>query len=115
LLRRDYSVAGCAFLLASGRPLPALPAILASHALIHTAEGEFFRDAFRQACGGLDICVTEIRERDLEQRITTVFGSAAGRLRREIAGLGRSLGAPWTNDQKTASLAAAVLLEESGA
>jgi hypothetical protein len=39
---RNYSVVGSAMLAASGRSLPALPVILASHALIHTAEGEFF-------------------------------------------------------------------------
>jgi hypothetical protein len=41
---------GCGILLASGRPVPALVETLASHALIHTAEGEFFRRAFREAC-----------------------------------------------------------------
>src|SRR5215467_4932873 len=40
---RDYRVVGCAVLLASGRALPSLEKVLASHALIHTAEGEFFR------------------------------------------------------------------------
>ena len=47
---RNYAVVGCAMLLASGRALPALPNILASHALVHTAEGEFFRRAVREAC-----------------------------------------------------------------
>ena len=43
-----------ALLLASGRPLPALPQILASHALIHSADGELFREALLHAskrCG----------------------------------------------------------------
>src|SRR5579862_7459848 len=40
-------VRSCAILMAGGRALPALPKILASHPLIHTAEGEFFRQAFR--------------------------------------------------------------------
>src|SRR5712691_2619494 len=42
---RHYRVAGSAVLLASGRPLPSLSKILESHPLIHTAEGEFFRNA----------------------------------------------------------------------
>ena len=44
----------CELLLASGRPLPALEKILASHALIHTADGELFREALLHAsarCG----------------------------------------------------------------
>ncbi len=47
---RQYRVVGSAVLLGSGRPLPPLSKILASHALIHAAEGEFFREAFSKAC-----------------------------------------------------------------
>ena len=39
---RDRDVRCCGMLLAGGRPLPDLPNILASHALIHTAEAEVF-------------------------------------------------------------------------
>jgi len=45
--------------------------------LIHTAEGEFFRHAVRQACERLKIPVTAIRERDLEERAKVMFGKAA--------------------------------------
>ena len=100
---RDYEVAGAAILLASGRPLPALPVILASHALIHTAEGEFFRQAVRQACEHLGICVTGIREREL---------GAPSVLQLEIANLGKTVGPPWTQDQKTAALAALMVLSD---
>ena len=107
---REYRVAGSAILLASGRPLPSLSEILASHALIHTAEGEFFRRAFRIACERLGIPVTGFRERELEVRAETVFGRATAGLQREIANLGRALGPPWTKDQKTAALAALMAL-----
>jgi len=40
---KGYRPVGSALLLASGRPLPKLETILASHALIHTADGEHFR------------------------------------------------------------------------
>src|SRR5438270_726652 len=62
---RDYQLAGVAILLAAGRPLPALPNILASHALIHTAEGEFFRQIVQKAFERLGIDVTGIREREI--------------------------------------------------
>src|ERR1700735_3148621 len=39
LQEQDYELKRCGLLLASGRPLPALPQILSSHALIHTADG----------------------------------------------------------------------------
>ena len=44
LRERKYAVAGAAMVMASGRTLPPLANILSSHALIHTAEGEFFRE-----------------------------------------------------------------------
>lgn len=99
LRRRDYKVAGCALLLASGHALPSLPKILASHALIHTAEGEFFRKIVRDAFEKLHVRVTGVRERELEPDAM-----------KRISALGRSLGPPWTSDEKSATLAALTLL-----
>jgi len=107
---RGCRIAGSALLLASGRPLPPLAKILASHPLIHTAEGEFFRNAVSKACERLKIPVTAVRERELEQRAKTTFGNAASRVQRRISALGVSLGPPWTKDHKTAALAAAMIL-----
>jgi hypothetical protein len=110
LQRREYVAVSCAILLASGRSLPSLSQILASHSLIHAAEGEFFRRAFWKASERLEIQVTGIREREIDGRAEAVFGNRTTQLRREIAALGVSLGPPWTADQKTASLAALLLL-----
>lgn len=55
---RDYRIVGAAIILASGRALPPLQTILTAHPLLHTAEGEFFRDAARKACARLKIPVT---------------------------------------------------------
>jgi hypothetical protein len=110
LLGRQYSVIGFAVLLASGRPLPPLAKILASHALIHAAEGEFFREAFSKACEDLDLSVTGFRERDLDECVQTAFGKAAARMGQQISTLGKSLGPPWNKDQKLAALAALVVL-----
>ena len=107
---RQYRVVGSAVLLASGRPLPPLSKILASHPLIHAAEGEFFREAFSKACQGLGLSVTGFRERNLDECVQTTFGKAATRMWQQISTLGRSLGPPWTKDQKTAALAALVVL-----
>ena len=107
---RQYRVVGSAVLLASGRPLPPLSKILASHALIHAAEGEFFREAFSKACEGLDLSVSGFQERKLDEYVQTTFGKAATRMWQQISTLGRSLGPPWTKDQKTAALAALVVL-----
>jgi hypothetical protein len=107
---RDKPVSRCAILLASGRELPALEKILASHALIHSAEGEFFRQCFRSAGEQLNLDVCGIREKDLDALARTAFGAMANSVQREIAGLGRTVGPPWTTDQKNACLAALLAL-----
>ena len=107
---KNCLVIGSALLLASARPLPSPSKIFASHALIHTAEGEFFRNAVRKACERLEMQVTAIRERELEERTKTVFGQEASRVQRRISSLGSSVGPPWTKDHKTAALAAATIL-----
>jgi hypothetical protein len=114
--RGGPAVAGCAILMAAGRGLPELSKILASHPMIHTAEGEFFRQAFWRAAERLDIPVTGFRERDLEQQAQSVLGKAADQAGRTIANLGKVMGPPWTADQKMATLAALLLLAKvSGA
>jgi hypothetical protein len=105
-----YRITGASVLLASGRSLPAVAKILASHPLIHTAEGEFFRHAARRGCENLQIPVTAIRERELDKQAEATFGSEASRMRASIAGMRNSIGPPWTKDHKTAALAAALVL-----
>jgi len=106
----DLTPKAAVILLSSARPLPKLKEILASHALIHTAEGEFFRQAFRNAFEKLRIPVTGIRARDLNDAAAKAFGKSASAIQKRIDGMGRSLGAPWTKDEKTAALAAAIIL-----
>jgi hypothetical protein len=112
LHERGFSLVGSAILLSSARPLPDLEEILGSHALIHTAEGEFFRQAFRYSFERLGIPVAGIRERELDDYAQKAFGKAAAEVRKRIDGIGRSLGPPWTQDQKMAALAAAIALAE---
>jgi hypothetical protein len=107
---RQFHIVGSAVLLASGRSLPPLEKILASHPLIHTAEGEFFRHTVSQACEDLQISVTAIRQRELDERAKAAFGNAASRVQGGIASLGKTIGPPWTKDHKTAALAAALIL-----
>jgi hypothetical protein len=106
----NYSVVGAAVLLASGRSLPPLGKILAAHPLIHTAEGEFFRHTVTQACEDLQISVTAIKQRDLDERAKAAFGKAAIGVQGSIETFGKTIGPPWTKDHKTAALAAALLL-----
>ena len=110
---RGFAGTGAAILLSSAKPLPALDKILAAHPMIHTAEGEFFRQAFRHAFESLELPVTGIRERELDERAQKAFGKLAAQVRKNIDGMGRTLGPPWTQDEKTAALAAAIVLAEA--
>jgi hypothetical protein len=107
---RQYRVIGSAVLLASGRPLPHLEKILASHAAIHTAEGEFFREVFSKACQELAFPVAGFRERDLDKCLNEAFGKTSAKIKQQVLTAGRSLGPPWTTDQKNAALGASLVL-----
>lgn len=105
-LRRDgHEVVGCGLLLASGRALPALAEVLASHALIHAAEGEMFREALRRASRTCGLLLTEVRERELWDRCAVVLRLPLPTLKRRLDDWGRSLGPPWRQDEKHAALA----------
>jgi hypothetical protein len=109
---RGYQIVGSAILEGAGRFLPSLSQILASHPLIHTAEGEFFCRTARKACERLNLPVTAIRRRDLEERAKTILGRAAAHVKRTVQTLGKSIGPPWTADHKSAALAAVTLLAD---
>lgn len=109
---RGYNVAAAALLLASGRPLPALQQILASHALIHAAEGELFREVMSSACETLRIPVERYRERDLEQIAKDALADSLTNAKQKLTSAGKLIGPPWTADHKAAALAASVALRK---
>lgn len=96
----------CGLLLASGRPLPALEKILASHSLIHTADGELFREALLHASTRCGLSEFTIKEKELLDRAGLVLRSKPNELVRRVTELGRSLGPPWSQDEKFATIAA---------
>ncbi len=106
----DYEVKGACVLLAAGRRLPGLADILASHAMIHTAEGEFYRVALRDACTSCGLTEIGVRERDLMTEATRALGRSAEDLQRALAGFGKAVGAPWRQDEKLSALAAWLVL-----
>jgi hypothetical protein len=88
------------------RPLGPLAAILASHALIHAAEGELFRDVLREAAAGRDIAFIDAPEREAEARCAKAVRRPVETVRSHLAAIGRAAGPPWTKDQKVAALIA---------
>ena len=107
---RSYKTVAAAILLASGRRLPPLAKILAAHPLIHTAEGELFRETIRRACESLSIPATGIPEREIESRARDVFASSTPKLVAQLTRAGKSVGPPWNADHKCAALAACIAL-----
>ena len=106
LRRLGHPVMGCGLLLASGRPLPPLERILASHPLLHTAEGELFRDALRAASRECGLALTEVKERELLTRAAADLHLPATQIERHLAGMGKAIGPPWRQDEKFAAAVA---------
>lgn len=106
LHKRGYQLQRCGLLVASGRRLPDLTQILASHALIHTADGELFREALLHASERCGCEVLTAKEKDLLERSALSLGKSHDELVRVLASLGSLLGPPWSQDEKLASLAA---------
>ena len=74
--------------------LPPLEAIMRSHAMIHTAEGELWRALFAEACASCGLAVTRIAR------------APSAKAERWLAAGRERLGAPWTAEIKAAALAA---------
>ena len=106
LREKGYEVSRCGLLIASGRPLPELESILASHALIHSADGELFRAALADAASKQRLSTIRVPEKELAARAQAGLRSPAGELQQSVNAAGKSLGPPWTQDQKLAALVA---------
>lgn len=98
-------ISGCCVLTASGKPLPGLVGILASHALIHSAEGEFYRDAIAEACARARVAVSRVRERDILLEAEHLAG-----WHERLVEFGKAVGPPWTQDEKLSALGAWLVL-----
>lgn len=96
-------------LLGNGYHVPLLPVITLP---ITLAEGEFFRNAICSACEVLRLSVLRVWEREIENVANTSLGRSAAAVMKQIANAGKSLGSPWTQDQKKAALAAWMALHE---
>jgi hypothetical protein len=107
--RGRYAVA--AGVLVAGTAVPAeLTRVLASHALLHAAEGDLYCRALADAAGRHGLALTLVPARDLTARAAGELGVDAAAVRDQLAALGRELGSPWRRDEKDATLAAVLAL-----
>lgn len=110
LEKAGHPLCGVGILESSGRKGGALAAILASHALIHTADGDHFRAALAAAAQTNGLFVLRVPARALEAQAAVLLGKPPRVLGDMIQRLGRSVGPPWAADQKAAALLAWVVL-----
>jgi hypothetical protein len=110
--RQGFQVERSALLLASGKTLPGLESILLSHALIHTADGELFREALRHSSADCGLEIACIKERELLDRGVETLRTKREKLLRRLTELGAAFGSPWTQDEKYAALAAWLVLAD---
>jgi hypothetical protein len=110
LQSQGYEIHRCGLLTASAKPLPELARILASHPLIHTADGELFRQALLHGCHQQGFEIVTVKESELLDRAAGALKVSRNELAARIAGLGRVHGSPWTQDEKFATLVACLSL-----
>jgi hypothetical protein len=80
--------------------------ILRAHALIHAAEGAFYRDVVAAGCTRAGLEARRIAERDLPVRTGHALGLDEADLKTRLKALGAGLGPPWGEDYQHAALAA---------
>jgi hypothetical protein len=112
LKTHGYQLRSVGILESAGRKPSSLASILASHALIHAADGDHFRNALAVAAEQLGLSVSRIQARTLEELAAAVLGRPLQELRDRVNALGRQVGSPWGADQKKAALLAWLILAQ---
>lgn len=106
LQKQGSELMRCGLLMASGKTLPSFENILASHPLIHTADGELFREALSCAAIGASLEIVKIKEKELLESGRRTLRVQLAVLLRQLTELGKPFGSPWSQDEKFATLAA---------
>jgi hypothetical protein len=112
LKQRGIVLRSAGILESSGRKPVSLSAILASHAAIHCADGNHFRNALAGAAEQLRLEVSRVPVRDIETHAAQCLRQPAKRLLDVVNALGSGVGPPWGADQKKAALLAWSLLAD---
>jgi hypothetical protein len=87
-----------------------LETILESHALIHTAEGQFFRDVIRDESRRAKLRVAEVPAKTLDAGAAQALRLSSAALAARLAAIGRAAGRPWSKDHRQACLAALIAI-----
>jgi hypothetical protein len=106
-----HDVVGCAVLVAEPMPAWSTEQILAVHFRMHKAEGVLFPEALARAASECGLRLVAIPEKRSHEYAEQALATPASLLAEQIAKLGKSVGAPWGKDQKSAALAARIALQ----
>jgi hypothetical protein len=110
LQERGIALRSVGILDSSSRKQVSLPSILASHALIHAADGDHFRNALFVAADRCRLQVGRIPAKGLEAHAEKCLRLPVNRIFASVNKLGQGKGPPWGADQKKAALLAWTLL-----
>jgi len=94
LSHAEYRLTCSGHLQGAGRALPDLEKILAAHPLIHTAEGEFFREVLLHASKEIGLAQFQVTEKELLQQACTTLRRKKERLQTQLTALARRLAGP---------------------
>jgi hypothetical protein len=110
LKERGLAVKSVGIIESSSRKQVSLPSILASHALIHAADGDHFRSALFAAAQQCRLPVFRVPAKGLEDHAGKCLRLPINRILETVKNLGLGKGPPWGADQKQAALLAWTLL-----
>ena len=108
----EFRLKSVGILESSGRKGGSLESILASHAAIHSADGDHFRSALSTAALALGLSVSRVPARDLDTRAAACLHQPLNHLGDTVRLLGKQVGSPWGADQTQAALPAWLLLDQ---
>jgi hypothetical protein len=112
LAARGVTMTTVGVLDSAGREGGSLASILASHALIHSADGEHFRQALAAGAERSGLAVRRVRARDLPAQAEEGLRRPSAVLQDLVSAFSRQVGPPWGADQKLAALLAWLLLAQ---
>jgi hypothetical protein len=99
--QKGYQVSTSGILAGSGKAVPALDKILASHPLLHTAEGELFRNVITRACVKHHLPVVALKEQELMSRAQEELGISGELIQQQLQRMGKAIGAPGGRMRRT--------------
>ena len=109
--KNGHKVSACAVLMGAPMPDWSTDEILAVHFRMHKAEGVLFREALLEAAKAWGLKFVPVPEKELGPFAEKTLQTSLDSLTSKIAALGKSIGPPWGKDQKDATLAAMIALD----